>query len=201
MPSETLESSRLQDYRMDYRLGIKMGISISKKDNNQENNLETMPSYGVVSGVTFAVPLSKNFGLQPELIFAQRGFKVNPIEPNSLGKFTRRSSYLDVPLYFAFKPFRFMQILLGPQYSHLIDQRDTPATSNNFDPGASADFTAKSNMNRVCISGGVDFQIQNLVLGLRAGTYLSNENSLNGSSWEEYKNIWTQLTACYSFPF
>ena len=87
-----------------------------------------------------------------------------------------------------------MTIQLGPQYSYLIKQKN--AFSNAATSIEQAEEFKNENIrkNTLCFIGGLDINIQRIVIGARAGWDIQNNNGDGTSTAPRYKNAWTQLT-------
>jgi len=53
--------------------------------------------------------------------------------------------------------------------------------------------------NTLCITGGFDVNLTNIVLSARTGWDLQNNTADEASSTPRYKNMWYQLTVGYRF--
>src|SRR4051812_47756675 len=77
----TLVSLRVsaQDNVTDLRnrclFGIKAGGNYSNVYDTRDQNFHTDPKIGLATGVFLAIPFGTWFGIQPELLFSQKGFK------------------------------------------------------------------------------------------------------------------------------
>lgn len=112
---------------------------------------------------------------------------------------TRITNYIDVPLLVAVKPIELLTILAGPQYSYLLKQKDD--FSGGIITGSQVQEFDNDNLrkNTFCFVGGVDVNIQNIVIGARAAWDLKNNNGDGTSNTPRYKNMWYQLTLGYRF--
>lgn len=186
-----------RDLRGRLILGVKAGINYSTVYNSSGNVFIADPKVGFAGGAFLAIPIGIHFGLQPEVIFSQKGFKSTGILFNSGYYLTRTTNYLDIPLFFAIKPVPFLTLLAGPQYSYLISQKNsfkngttTMAQEKEFDK----DQVRK---NTFCLATGVDINIWHVVVGARAGIDLRSNNGNTNSLTPHYKNVWYQFTIGY----
>ena len=112
---------------------------------------------------------------------------------------TRTTDYLDIPILVAFKPIGYVSILFGPQYSYLLKQK------NDFTGGTLTSTQEQTynnenlRKNTFCLTGGADINIDHLVIGLRAGWDVQNNNGDGTSTTPRYKNMWYQATVGYRF--
>ena len=103
-------------------------------------------------------------------------------------------NYIDVPIFFAVKPSEFFTILAGPQYSYLIKQSDK-FSSSAITSDQEQDFSNNNiRKNTLCFVFGGDVTIKHIVVGLRAGWDVMNNNGDGTSTNPRYKNVWYQAT-------
>jgi hypothetical protein len=107
---------------------------------------------------------------------------------------TRTTNYIDLPLLLTIKPIEYVSIVAGPQYSYLIKQTDV-FSNNLFTSEQSKEFTNENlRKNVLGFVGGLDVNVKSVVIGLRAGWDVQNNNGDGTTSTPHYKNAWTQLT-------
>ena len=187
------------DFRDKFLFGIKIGGNVSNIYDTRAETFNTNPKTGFVTGMFLAVPIGKYIGVQPELLFAQRGFKAKGTILGNTFDITRTTDYIDVPLLFAFKPSEFFTIVMGPQFSYLIRRTDrfaNASTSIEQETNFQNDSFLK---NTMCLTGGFEFTLKHLVLGARAGFDVRNNNRDGSSSTIQYKNVWYQGTVGVRF--
>ena len=108
------------DLRENLTLGIKVGANFSNVYDTKGQDFNADGKIGLATGVFVGIPISKYLGLQPELLYSQKGFKATGSFVGSSYEFTRSTNYLDVPVFIAVKPTSMITILAGPQYSYLL---------------------------------------------------------------------------------
>jgi hypothetical protein len=184
-------------FRKKFVVGLKIGANYSNVFDVKDNEFKTSPKIGFVSGAFVAVPVSKLIGFQPEILISQKGFHATGMILGNTYKFTRKTTYIDIPLLFTFKPKRLLTVLAGPMYSYLAIQQDIfiDATSTNEQQQVFKNDNFRKNV--FCLSGGVDINLGHFVVGTRVGWDLL-KNSKDGTSMTpQYKNNWFQLTLGY----
>ena len=187
------------DLRAKLMLGLKGGINYSNVYDSQGAQFDANPKLGLAGGAFLAIPIGRFIGIQPEVMYSQKGFQSSG---NILGNdynITRTSTFLDVPLLFALKPSEFISILAGPQFSYLLNQKNTFAngsTSAQQEIDFDNDDVRK---NTLCFTGGVDLTLKHIVLGARVGWDIQANHSDGSSSELRYKNMWYQATIGYRF--
>jgi hypothetical protein len=189
------------DVREKFQFGFKAGANLSNVYDSKGEQFDADPKLGFATGAYFAIPIGRYFGVQPEVLFSQKGFHATGRFFGSSYEFTRTTSYIDIPLFFAFKPLEFITVLAGPQYSYLIKQTDefkTTASSSLQEKEFKNDNIRK---NTLCFVGGADITIKHFVLGARLGWDIQNNNGDGTSATPRYKNVWYQATLGYRFYF
>jgi hypothetical protein len=182
------------DLRSKLQFGLKAGTNYSNVFDTKGDAFKAEPKFGIVTGVFVKIPMGRFLGIQPEALFSQKGFKSSGILLGSAYKYSRTTSYIDVPLFVSLKPCGLITLLAGPQYSYLILERDV-FISGDLTTDQQKEFENNSiRKNLLCFIGGVDVNINHLVFGLRAGWDITNNNSEGISTAPRYKNVWYQLT-------
>lgn len=187
------------DNRKSLTFGIKAGANYSNVYDSSSEDFIAEGKFGFAGGVFMAIPLGKIIGIQPEILYSQKGFKSTGTYLGSTYEMTRTTEFIDVPLLFAVKPIDKLTLLFGPQFSYLMKQKDefTGGTINvtqqqEFDN----DDITKNIMGLV---GGVDFNMNNLVFGLRAAWDIKTNEGDGNSSTPRYKNMLFQATVGFRF--
>ncbi len=127
------------------------------------------------------------------MLFSQKGFKATGSLLGNPYTLTRTTNFIDVPLLIALKPAPFITILGGPQFSYLFKQRDEFEGSVNtvVEEEFKNDNIRK---NMLCFIGGLDFNLNRIVIGTRVGWDIQNNLGDGSSSTPRYKNTWIQGT-------
>lgn len=174
--------------------GLKAGGNYSNQYDSKGGNFTSTSKLGFAGGVFLSLPLGNVIAIQPEMLFSQKGFIAKGSVLGSQYDLTRTTNYIDVPLMLAIKPVGFVTIVLGPQYSYLLNQKDK-FTNEVFTTEQNQAFNNDNiRKNILGFTGGVDINIKNAVLGLRAGRDFQNNNGDGTSSTPRYKNAWIQAT-------
>lgn len=187
------------DNREKLSFGVKGGVNFSNVYDSQGENFVADGKAGFVAGGFVTIPLGKIFGLQPEVLYSQKGFKSSGTFLGTTYSMTRTTDFIDVPLLVSIKPVEFVSILFGPQFSYLVKQKD------NFTGGTLSSIQEQQfdnndlRKNIFGLTGGADINIDNLVIGVRAGWDVKNNVGSDNSSTPRYKNVWYQATLGYKF--
>lgn len=187
------------DFRSKLTMGLKAGANYSNVYDSQGEDFEAEAKLGFAGGVFFSIPLGESIGVQPEILISQKGFKATGVLLGSDYKFTRTTTFLDVPLLFALKPIGVLTILAGPQFSYLLKQKDVfvnGSTSVEQEQEFENDEVRK---NMLCFLVGLDFNFEHIVVGTRAGWDFTKNNGDGTSTTPRYKNVWFQGTIGYRF--
>lgn len=187
-------SSSSYDSREYLALGFKAGLNVSTIYDCSTEDFHSKPKSGFAAGFFLALPIGKYLGIQPEILYSQRGFKGSGKFLYSDYELSRTLSYIDIPLFIEFKPTEGISVLFGPQYSFLINQHDS--FSNSFlTIDEEQEFkNADIKKHVFCLSGGIDFNLANIVLGLRTGWDLTDNKNSENNQTPRYKNAWVQGT-------
>lgn len=182
------------DSRDNIHIGIKAGANYSNIYDSEGEKYDAEGKFGFAGGAFLSIPLGKLIGVQPEVLFSQKGFKAISSILGSDVRLTRTTNYIDIPIFLAIKPSRMLTLLVGPQYSYLMKQKDeftNPITNVEVTQDFETDNIRK---NTFCLVGGLDINLSNLVIGARVGMDLKNNNGDGTSTTPRYKNVWGQAT-------
>ena len=185
------------DFRDRVQIGAKFGVNLSNVYDEEGQDFVADSKFGFAGGVFFRLPLNEFVGFQPEVLFTQKGFIGSGRMFNSTYSITRTSNFIDVPLLLSAKPFGFLTVVAGPQFSYLIKQ------SNVFKNGTTTILQEQEfdndnvRKNILCFTGGVDVNVEHFVMSARAGWDFQNNNGNGVSETPRYKNAWYQLTFGY----
>lgn len=174
--------------------GLKVGANVSNIYDSQGEEYDASAKVGLAGGAFLSIPLGAYLGIQPEVLFSQKGFVATSTILGADVTMTRTTNYIDVPLFLAIKPNEMLTLLVGPQYSFLTKQNDK-FTNPIADFEVNEDFeTDNIRKNTLCLVGGVDFNLSNFVIGARVGMDMFNNNGDGTTTTPRYKNVWAQAT-------
>lgn len=184
----------LEDDRGKVKFGLKGGINYSNNYDSEGEEFVSESKVGFAGGIFLGIPIGKFLGIQPELLYSQKGYKETGQFLGSTYELTRTTDYIDVPLLVSIKPVKFLTIQAGPQFSYLVKQKDVftnPLATIEQENEFKNDNIRK---NIFGFTGGLDININKLVIGARAGWDIQNNNGDGTSTNPRYKNAWTQAT-------
>jgi hypothetical protein len=188
------EAQVSSDARKKFQFGLKIGSNYSNIYDSNGEKFEAKGKFGLAGGVFMAIPIGKFLGVQPEVLFSQKGYKQTGTFLGSTYDLTRTTDYIDIPLLLSIKPVNFLTIQLGPQFSFLTKQKDV--FKNALATVEQQDEFKNTNIrkNLLCAVGGVDINIKRIIIGARAGWDIQNNNGDGTSTNPRYKNAWVQAT-------
>lgn len=130
LPLLVFAQDPIVDTREKLMFGIKAGTNYSNVYDSKGDDFKVNGKFGLAAGAFLTIPIGKYLGIQPEVLFSQKGFQATGNVINQPYDLTRTSNYLDIPLYITFKPIEFLTIMAGPQFSYLIQQKDKLTVGN-----------------------------------------------------------------------
>lgn len=178
---------------------LKAGLNYSNVFDSRTDDFSADGKYGFAGGAALSIPIGRFLGIQPEVLFSQKGFKGKGRLLGNTYTLTRTSNFIDVPLQVALKPTEFLTILAGPQYSYLISQKDV-FSDNNLEYTQQEEFDNDNIRDNIFgFVVGLDVRVQHIVLGARFGWDIMNNHGDGTSSSPRYRNTWFQATLGYTF--
>src|SRR6218665_369353 len=193
------DQAKRTDFRNRLLFGLKAGVNYSHVYDSKGSDFMANPKFGAGAGAFLSVPFGKYFGLQPEILFSQKGFVATGTLLNAPYKLTRTADYIDIPLLFVFKAGEFTSIMAGPQYANLIRQKNT--FSNVSASTAQIQEFENDHVRKkmLGLATGMDLTLRHIVISARAGWDIQKNNSDDNASTPRYKNRWYQGTIGYRF--
>jgi len=187
-------------YGSPFYFGIKIGTNYSGVFDAEGEDFDPRPKFGFAGGFFATLPVTEVFAIQPEVLFSQKGFIATGTLFDRPYKVKRVTNNIDVPVFLVIRPMPSISLMVGPQYSYLINQKNvfynantTIAQELEFD---NEDDMRRSNMAFVI---GADLNRKRLVLSGRIGWDLLQNSSATEVTTPQYKNWWGQLTLGYRF--
>lgn len=191
--------SQLDDFREKFTAGPKAGINFSNVWDENKEDFTADWKVGFAGGGFVHIPIGKYLGIQPEILFSQKGFRGSGTVLGTDYSFKRTSNYLEVPLLFQVKPASFLSITLGPQFAFLLSEKDE-FTIGELSATELEEFENKNiRKNMLGAVLGLDFNFNHFVVSPRVGWDFQFNNGDGTNSSPRYKNQWLQLTLGYRF--
>jgi len=195
--------SSAQDFDLDsdakFTIGAKAGLNLSNVYDTKGDAFSADPKFGFAVGAFATIPFGNFLAFQPEVLISQKGFQGTGYLLGSTYSVTRTTTYLDFPLLFAMRPTQFLTFVMGPQYSYLFNQKDVFGSATTTIEQETAFKNDNIRKNTLCFTGGLDINLNKLVLSGRMGWDLLANNGSGGSQTPRYKNFWYQATIGYRF--
>jgi hypothetical protein len=182
------------DNRDRVHLGAKIGLNLSNVYNTSGDNFVADSKFGMAVGAFTTLPFGKLLAFQPEIMLSQKGFKGNGQLLGSPYSLTRTTTFIDVPLFFAVRPTGFLTLLIGPQYSYLVKQKDEFGSGPNSYLQEQEFKNDNIHKNILCVVSGADINIDHFIISARAGWDVQKNNGDGSSATPQYKNVWYQAT-------
>jgi len=188
-----------EDYREKFTVGAKVGMSYSNVYDAEGEEFDADAKFGLTGGAFVVIPIGKFLGIQPEILITQKGFKGSGTLLFQEYSFKRTTTFLEVPLLLAVKPSEFITVLVGPQFSYLLKQRDvfdSSIISYDQEQEFEQDDVRKNIMGFV---GGFDITLSHIVVSARIGLDFQTNKGDGNPDTPRYKNLCTQLGVGYKF--
>ncbi len=199
LSATSLAQSNSEDSRDRLLLGLKGGVNYANVYDTQGEKFEASPKYGFVGGAFMSIPIGTYLGLQPEFLYSKKGFHATGQIMDNTYYLTRTLNYIDVPVFITLKPVTAITFMAGPQFSYLVKQRDRFTDANTTVQQEQEFSNPNLRRNTLCFVGGVDFNLNEKVLGVRAGWDVQHNNGDGTSTIPRYKNVWLQATFGFRF--
>ena len=197
--SQLAVAQKNEDFLDKISVGLKAGVNLSNVYDEEGEEFRADAKLGLAVGGFLHVPIGEFFGFHPEVLVSQRGFQATGVVLGSTYSFTRTSTFLDIPLLFAIQPTDFITLLLGPQYAYMMQQKNVFTNSSTSFDQESEFMKDDIRKNTLCITGGVDINLNQIVLGARFGADLMKNIGSGESESPRYKNMWYQASIGFRF--
>ncbi|OFZ01240.1 MAG: hypothetical protein A3K10_03425 [Bacteroidetes bacterium RIFCSPLOWO2_12_FULL_31_6] len=199
MSLSTIAQETTSENRDKLKIGIKGGLNYANVYDSEGEEFKADPKFGLALGAFLTIPIGTTIGIQPEVVFSQKGFSATGKILGLNYDFKRTTNYIDVPIFLALKPSEFFTILAGPQFSYLLSRKDVFATAITTIEQEQEFENDNIRKNTLGVSVGIDLNFSSLVLGARAAWDLQNNNGDGTSVTPRYKNQWIQATVGFRF--
>ena len=187
------------DMRNKLTAGFKIGINNSNVWDEKGQDFRADSRIGFAGGVFVSIPIGKYLGFQPELLISQKGFKAEGTLLSTNYLLSRQTTFLDVPLLLQIKPIEYISIVLGPQYSYLVREKNTYGFGTNSIDQEKEFDNSNIRKNILGFVFGADINIRHFVLSGRYSYDLQTNNGDGSSDIPRYKNQWLQVTVGLRF--
>jgi len=186
------------DTRENFKFGFKAGANLSNVYDEEGNDFVAENKVGFVGGVFLSIPITKYIGFQPEFLYSQKGFKATGSTILGDYDYKRTTTYLDIPLQLQIKPLDIVTVLVGPQYSYLLETKNEfNGTSNTAQEDDINGDNYKKNIFGFAV--GADLNLNPFVISARGSFDLTKSDTDGDDTNPRYKNQVLQLTLGYAF--
>lgn len=188
------QESEKYDRREKFTFGARIGGNLSNVWDSEGEDFDADPKLGFAGGVFVGIPIGRYIGIQPEVIFSQKGFQANGTLLGTAYSYKKTSNWIDIPVQFQIKPVAFLTLLVGPQVSFRVSERNSYTFGNNSSAQQEEFNNDNIRKNILGISTGFDINIYHVVVSGRACWDLQNNKGDGTSTTPRYRNQFVQLT-------
>jgi hypothetical protein len=191
--------TQAQGFRNRSQFGVKAGINFANVYDSQGEKFNAEGKLGIAGGFFLTLPIGKLVGIQPEIMFSQKGFHATGSLLGGNYELARTQTYIDIPLLLTVKPNEIISLLAGPQVSYLLHQKDV--FGNGLATIEQQQEFNKDNYRKNILGAvlGIDVNITRATIGIRGSWDFQNNNSDGSSNTPRYKNALVQATVVYKF--
>lgn len=182
------------DRRENFEIGIKAGANISNVWDSKTQDFTADAKTGFAGGVFVGLPIGTYFGIQPEILISQKGFKGNGRMLGFPYSFSRTTTHMDFPFQIQLKPTEYLTFVAGPQFSYLVHQTDKYSFGDNSTVLKEEFDNDNIRRNTLGFVAGFDLIYRNAILASRIGWDLQTNHGDGNSSTPRYKNQWLQFS-------
>ncbi len=182
------------DDKSKFTFGLKAGLNSSNVWDEQGQDFQADAKLGFAGGAFLGIPLGDFLGFQPELLVSQKGMQASGTLLGTPYSYTKTLTYIDVPLQLQLRPIEFLTVLVGPQYSYLMNEKNVYTYGVNSVEQEQEFTNDNIRKNVLGFVAGADINISHIVISGRLGWDFQTNHGDGSSSTPRYKNRWVQLT-------
>ncbi len=180
------------------RFGVRAGTNLANVYDTEGKDFVAESKFGLAAGGFIAIPLGKFIGFQPEVLYSEKGFKATGKTLFGNYEFSRTMAYLDIPLQLQLKPINHVTVLVGPQFSYLLNvKNDFNGNTTTSDQEDINEDNYKKNIFGFVV--GADVDINNFIIGVKGGWDINKSNADGNDSTPRYKNQYLQMSLGFIF--
>lgn len=182
--------SQTTDFKPYFSFGTSHGISLSSI--NFYPSVTQQQLIGYYGGVSANYISEKNFGIQVELNYSQRGWKEK--NETSAAVFERRLNYFEMPVlthFYLGNKFRWM-LNLGPKIGYLLSESSTNATESSSHPEYTLPIVNKFDYG-ICAGTGFELMAGTTSYTVEARYSLSLNDIFANSKKDNFSNSGNQF--------
>lgn len=182
------------DRREKFTAGARVGVNLSNVWDSEGQDFDADPKLGFAGGIFVGIPIGKYIGVQPEVLFSQKGFQASGTLLGTAYSFKKTTSYIDIPLQFQVKPLPFLTLLVGPQFSFRVKEKNVYTFGSNSSAQQEEFDNDNIRKNILGVITGFDVNIYHIVVSGRVCWDLQNNRGDGTSTTPRYRNQFVQLT-------
>jgi hypothetical protein len=172
------------------RIGFKGGLSVATIIKTNDNNFSSEPLFGFNGGAVLQLPLGHLVAIQPEVLFSQKGYSASGTTlVDGDYAYHRYLNFLDIPILLRINASKDFGIVIGPQYSFLLNTHTTfKSGSTSYEQTVNNE---NDNITKNIFGGVIGTEINldhNVFFYLRYSIDFKNNNGDGTSSTPSYKN-------------
>lgn len=190
----TAQESEKYDRRENFAFGVKAGANLSNVWDSEGEDFDADAKLGLAAGLFVGIPIGRYIGVQPEVLFSQKGFQASGTLLGTSYSYKKTTNWIDIPMHFQIKPLAFLTILVGPQVSFRVSERNEYTFGNNSTAQEEEFENDNIRKNMLGVSTGFDINIYHVVVSGRASWDLQNNRGDGTSTTPRYRNQFVQLT-------
>ncbi len=196
----SMNSFAQDDSRERIHFGAKAGINVSSIYDTKGENYNADPKAGFAGGGFIAIPIGKFLGIQPEVIFAQKGYSSSIVTEDYSYSYTRTTGHIEIPVLLQIKPASFLSVVVGPQFSYMTYREESFKTNTTSTIVQQEIENNNIRKNTLGLTSGLDVYIlRHLLISGRMGWDLQDNNGDGTATFPRYRNIWFQAAVGLRF--
>lgn len=168
------------------KFGVKGGLDVSNIIRTNDPNFSTSYVTGFNAGITLEIPIVGPLGVQPEVVYAQKGYKATV----PTGDYTQTNNFIDIPLLARLKLADNFAVVLGPQFSFLTSTKSV--YSNGISTTVQKQYNDDAdNFRKAIVGGAIGFSVdlsKSVDFHARYALDLQKNNGDGTSQTPEFKN-------------
>jgi hypothetical protein len=190
----TAQESEKYDRREKFTVGFRAGANLSNVWDSEGEDFDADAKLGFAGGVFVGIPIGRYIGIQPEVLFSQKGFQASGTLLGTSYSYRKTTNWIDIPIQFQLKPLPFLTVLVGPQISFQVSERNEYTFGSNSTAQEEQFDNDNIRKNMLGIATGFDINIYHVVVSGRACWDFQSNRGDGTSSTPRYRNQFVQLT-------
>lgn len=184
------------------KFGVKTGLNLANLTGNDTDDLKTRTSFHF--GGLAEIMISDKFSLQPELLYASQGSKMEYESMYSVEESTIKLDYLNLPLMAKYYIDDRLSLEFGPQIGLLlnaeIESEFTDKEDPSFNDSETVDVTDEFKTLDIGVNFGIGYSLESgLSFGARYNLGLLNILDIDDSGSNDLKNSIFSFSIAYFF--